>query len=269
MVHIKLFLMRHSKSCSNLVRTYAANADDNTDPVVVASQAIHDPGLTDVGVRKARAYGPRLLTRLRKEGFDCDHALIGASALSRAQETARLVFGRRRPVTFRYFAEKGQILENTPTESAYAAPDWDGFMQHLSTLVKEGDSVAVVGHGSFLQSLWRRLTGSVRASRLNNMDGILLDAEIGPRGLKVNSFMEIPYRGPSMMGCGDRCSVRKVQKGGFSAPIMGSFAANGMRLLPVALYMGYKMYSNKRGTKKKGRGSRTRTRTRTRVRPRT
>lgn len=263
MTRIKLFLMRHSKSCSNHVREQAA---------VDTSQAIRDPGLTDIGARNAEAYGPRLQARLRKEGFDCDHALIGASALGRAQETARLVFGRRRrPVTLRNFTENGQIPENTPAESAYAAPDWAGFLEHLSTLVKEGDSVAVVGHGSFLRSLWPRLTGSVRSDRLNNMDGILLDADIGPRGLKVHSFVEIPYRG-SFSG-GDRCAVRDtrkiaaIQKGGFSASIMGAFAANGMRLLPVAAYMGYKMYSNKRATRKKGRG--TRTRTRSRVRPRT
>ena len=264
MTRIKLFLMRHSTSCSNHVRTLAAEA-------VTTSQAIRDPGLTDIGARNARAYGPRLQARLRKEGFDCDHALIGASALGRAQETARLVFGRRRPVTLRDFTENGQIPENTPEESAYAAPHWTGFLGHLSTLVKEGDSVAVVGHGSFLRSLWPRLTGSVRSDRLNNMDGILLDADIGPRGLKVHSFVEIPYRGPSSDG--DRCNVRDtrkiaaVQKGGFSASIMGAFAANGMRLLPVAAYMGYKMYSNKRVTRKKGRGSGSRTRSR--VRPRT
>ena len=42
----------------------------------------------------------------------------------------------------------------------------------------------------------------------------------------------------------------KQQEGGFSPSIMGSFAANGMRLLPVAAYMGYKMWSGSKKTRK-------------------
>ena len=46
----------------------------------------------------------------------------------------------------------------------------------------------------------------------------------------------------------------RAQNGGFSASVMGAFAANGARLLPVAAYMGYKMYSNSKSkTKKRAR----------------
>jgi hypothetical protein len=38
------------------------------------------------------------------------------------------------------------------------------------------------------------------------------------------------------------------QQGGFSPSVMGAFAANGARLLPLAAYMGYKMYSNESGS---------------------
>ena len=36
------------------------------------------------------------------------------------------------------------------------------------------------------------------------------------------------------------------QIGGFSPSVMGAFAANGMRLVPMAGYMGYRMYSNEK-----------------------
>ena len=39
------------------------------------------------------------------------------------------------------------------------------------------------------------------------------------------------------------------QAGGFSPSVMGQFASAGLRLLPVAGYMGYKMF-NKKGSRK-------------------
>jgi hypothetical protein len=49
---------------------------------------------------------------------------------------------------------------------------------------------------------------------------------------------------------------RHSQNGGFSPSIMGGFAANGARLIPVAAYMGYKMYSNQKKNKKTRRAKR-------------
>ena len=46
------------------------------------------------------------------------------------------------------------------------------------------------------------------------------------------------------------------QGGGWSPSLMSSFAINGMRLLPVAGYMGYKMYKNSRKAKKVSRRTR-------------
>jgi hypothetical protein len=40
------------------------------------------------------------------------------------------------------------------------------------------------------------------------------------------------------------------QRGGWSPSLMASFAVNGMRLLPVAGYMGYKMFKNQRKTRR-------------------
>jgi len=344
MPRIKLFLMRHSKSCSNHTRSAASDTEDPADPAVIVSQAIRDPGLSVVGARNAKAYGPILKAKLRREAFDVDGAIIGASSLRRAKDTGSLVFGTRTR-GLRHFAENGSVPENTPARGPYTAPDWNKFLEHLSTVVKEGDSIAVVGHGSYLRSLWPRLTGRVRRDRLNNMDGILLDIDVSPRDFKVHSFKEIPYTGASMMTA-DKChvldkykiaditrgmtrkqrggngstgmplayfqdgaqmrgtfgeptgvglagssgswvrsplqqtggrrtkhslTVRKVrtkrtrrnrfpQEGGFSASIMGSFAANGARLMPIAAYLGYNMYKNQKSRKtiKKSRGSRRR-----------
>ena len=53
-----------------------------------------------------------------------------------------------------------------------------------------------------------------------------------------------------------RRETRKAQRGGFSPSIMGSFAANGLSLLPVASYMTYRMThgpgSKKGRTRKSG-----------------
>lgn len=329
MPRIKLFLMRHSKSCSNHTRSGAADTEDGDDPAVVVSQAIRDPGLSVVGARNAKAYGPILKAKLRREGIN--RMIVGASTLRRAKDTARLVFGdHNRLVTLGHFAENGELPENTPAKGPYTAPDWNKFLGHLSKLVKEGDSIVVVGHGSYLRSLWPRLTGHSRRERLNNMDGILLDIDVSPKGFQVHSFKEIPYTGASMNST-DKCQIpdiRKItainkvmtrkqrggngstgmpltyhtgnqpqaysttptgaglaaqnatwvrapltqsggrrtrrksqkhgrhsrppQEGGFSAEIMGSFAVNGARLIPIASYLGYNMYKNQ----KKGRGSR-------------
>jgi broad specificity phosphatase PhoE len=310
--------MRHSKSCSNYTRSFANNAENTDDPDVYVSQRIRDPRLSVAGASVAKGYRTQLQSRLRKNGFDVGHAMICASTLRRAQDTAYLVFGRR-PIVLPHFAENGNLPENTPEGSAYAAPSWVHFIAHLSSLVKDGDSVVVVGHGSYLRSLWPRLTGAVMHRRLNNLDGILLDADIRADGLRVRSFKEIPY-GHATLGIGihgsDKCTLHDTRKiaairrvmrtrkqrggngstgmplayfqdgaqmkgmfgeptgvglagtsnsmvrmplqqrggktrkrrqgGGFSAAIMGSFAANGIKLMPLAGYMGYKMYSNQR-----------------------
>ena len=341
---IQLFLMRHSKSCSNHIRH---GVIDESDPETIAvSQGLRDPGLSIEGKRVASLYGPTVRNSLKNRGFDVDHCHVHSSRLRRARQTATLVFGRQ-PSPLPHFTENGAIPENTPAGGAYATPDMRRFLAHLSTVAKEGDSVAVVGHGSFLGSLWPLLTGHARANRLNNLDGILLDATIGSNGdIHVHSHHEIlcPYHvKPSVDRCSaddqhkiavlrkrmNRKSHRKTKKqqgggvnmplayfqdgaqmrgtegsetgvglagmstgwvrealnqtggsrrrsqrrqqqgsqqqGGFSPSVMGAFASNGARLIPLAAYMGYKMYTNDssshhRRTKKAKRSNRSKTR---------
>ena len=297
--------MRHSKSCSNHLRQ---------SDMEISSQ-IRDPGLTELGHRRAAEYGPVVQMRLRSLGFHTKNAIVCSSTLQRAKDTARLVFGRD-PIVLSGFAENGDIPENTPLDGSYQKPEWTPFLEHLRTLVTDGDSVAVVGHGSYLRSLWPRLTDSPRKERLNNMDGILCEADLTKDGLRIIHHQEIPYSGPTMHTQSDTCSAGDTEKitrlssmkgganmplalfkdgaqmqgtyaeatgaqpaawfrpaltqsggkktrrarktrrttkqgGGFTPSVMGSFATNGLRLVPVAAYMGYKMYSGKKTRKAK------------------
>ena len=50
--------------------------------------------------------------------------------------------------------------------------------------------------------------------------------------------------------------VTRKQQGGFAPSVMGAFVTNGMRFLPVAGYMGYKMWKNSRKAGHRGRGTR-------------
>lgn len=324
MVRIKLFLMRHSKSCCNHIR-HDANVQN-----IPLSQDIRDPSLSVEGRRVASLYGPILRRRLTEIGFDTDNAKILSSKLQRAKETAAVVFGRESRV-IDHFTENGAIPENTPASTGYKKPRWSVVVKQLATLGKEGDSVVAVGHGSYLGSLWPTLTGSPRKERLNNLDGILLDITVSPSGhYVVHGHQEIHIpKAAKAKDRGDRCntadtrkiaalskmpgrkSQKKTQKrrnqrkrqrksqsggfatsmplgfhqagaqfagtfayptgdqpvfptegnfirapltqsqaGGFSPSVMGAFAENGARLLPMAGYMGYRMMSKQKKTRK-------------------
>jgi len=181
---MRIFLMRHSKSCANHLRDVGASD----------SQELRDPGLSVNGVAAARAYGPVLRKRLLDHGFDVRRATVAASALRRAQETATLLFGRK-PVVIDQFTEHGAIPENTPAGRPYEAPSWPAARSRL-----DGDTV-LVGHGSFLTSLWPELTGKKRAEKLKNMDGILIDDD---------GYTEI--LAPRLSRKPDSCQIRDTRK---------------------------------------------------------
>ena len=324
MPRIKLFLMRHSKSCCNHIR-------HETD--IPLSQEIRDPALSIEGHHVAAEYGPRIRSCLQKAGFDVPTALITSSRLRRAKETAALIFGRpSKPLS--HFAENGAIPENTPAAATYEKPSWPSYVKQIAALTKDGDSVATVGHGSYLLSLWPMLTGHERKERLNNLDGILLDITVSPSGHAVvhghrelrclvkpkdhadkcttadnkkiaalskmttfrkgkhtkaktqkrqrtrsrsrsqhGGFTNLPlgyvqpggqFAGTTTQATGGgvvfpttgdfvRAPLNQTggHVGGFSPAIMGAFAANGARLMPFAGYMGYRMYSNQKKSRRR------------------
>ena len=173
--------MRHSKSCANHLRDVGAPDD------------IRDPGLSVNGAAAARAYGPVLRKRLLRLGFDVRKATVASSTLRRAKETATLLFGRT--TTVEQFTEHGAIPENTPAGRSYEPPNWPAVRARLS-----GDTV-LVGHGSFLTSLWPELTGKKRAEKLKNMDGILIED---------GRYTEI--LAPRLSKKPDSCRVRDTRK---------------------------------------------------------
>lgn len=203
---IKLFLMRHAKSCSNHVRSVMMDH--------AISQSIRDPGLSVHGADAARAYGPRLRSRLASVGIDLrsPQTFIGTSGLRRAQETAMLVVGSRSPVTVLHFKENGNIPENIPAgDSAYEPPHWRAFQRalHAAMLKSNATAALVVGHGSFLASQFPEM------NTFNNLDGVFLlgrwsesESESGPVFQIIHSQ---PFRAPTLrvraISDSDRCSV--------------------------------------------------------------
>jgi len=218
--------MRHSKSCCNHLRI-------NHPELKEISNQLPDPGLTVEGEHVAKLYGPILRQRLQAAGFDTEGCHVASSELKRARQTAALVFGR--PSTpLPHFKEFGALPENTPTGQRYSEPKWGAFIAKIASQVKEGDSIVVVGHGSYLTSLWPKLTGKKRPTKLRNMDGILLNADVSAAGIRVHSHREFlcPLRPRDAI---DRCVVtderklnalgkrmtkrQRCQKGGGSMPL--------------------------------------------------
>jgi broad specificity phosphatase PhoE len=200
---VQLFLIRHSKSCANLVR-HIAGTSELAHPLVAASQQIRDPPLSSVGERMAAAYGGALRRRLAAEGIDvgASTTVIGSSALMRARQTAGLLFAASRKrkghlEVFPHFTENGAVPENTPVGTRYRRPDWDALVSHLHREHAGAEAFVIVGHGSFLRSaVWPAVAGSGRARPFGNLDGILVSGEFGSDGrLRVSSAKVIPYTG--------------------------------------------------------------------------
>ena len=200
-MRIQLFLMRHSKSCSNHLRH---NTKDSL--LIKQSQEVRDPALSEKGVHMATEYGAVIRRQLKEKGFNLTDCVIGASALRRAQQTAKLVFNCDSPVTWRHFTENGRLPENTPTADTYKKPDWKAFIRDLAnhSSVTEGASVIAVGHGSFL-------AGMMGSKPLHNLDGFLLDITIEKNGeYTIHKTTFIPWKGEKIDHSNDRCMLQQT-----------------------------------------------------------
>jgi broad specificity phosphatase PhoE len=224
-MHIKLLLIRHSKSCANLIREKVARIRHTRKRKALfsASQNMRDPGLTVIGQRMAKSYGSTLRAKAQTAGFDLDTATIGSSALRRAKETAALLFPAASRTVFPHILEHGLISENTPTRHAHTTPDWDAFLKHLrvhrATSAQTAAQFIVVGHGSYLREVWRELTGRPWTA-FHNLDAFVLEGDLDVRGrLRVDRTERLPYTGlVSAKGEGDKCVLvrrtRKIKRGG-------------------------------------------------------
>jgi broad specificity phosphatase PhoE len=199
---MKLFLIRHSKSCSNLMRE-----DEKTREI---SREIRDPGLSRQGAQMVQAYGPALRKRLTAAGFDLKTAFLASSGLARAATTAKLLFGRE-PETVGHIKEHGNIPENTSTRRSYQKPNWPAFLKDLEAKAKGRDAIVVV-HGSYLTDfVVPKLTGSTLKERMNNLDGLLVTGALRDGKLTVDTTEII--RRPSLSVKGeDRCNVADTRK---------------------------------------------------------
>jgi broad specificity phosphatase PhoE len=199
---MKLFLIRHSKSCSNLLR--------EDDAMHHISKKVRDPGLSTHGVEIATTYGPALKKCLEEKGLDVSKALIASSGLARASHTANILFGRP-AVHVHHIKENGNIPENTGTRKTYQKPNWFAFLKDLEAKAKGRDAV-VVAHGSFIKDIVvPHLTGVPLKKRFNNMDGILVTGVLQDGKLAVEKTEIV--RCPELSRTGeDRCSFADTRK---------------------------------------------------------
>ena len=114
-LNLRIFFMRHAKSCSNMLRDNGERKRFDLDEV---SQELQDPPLSDKGKEMAELFAPTLQTILTEKGILNESTILAASELVRAQQTARILFpsvaGKDRKLyIFPYLAEEGNIPENT------------------------------------------------------------------------------------------------------------------------------------------------------------
>ena len=183
----------------------AADTHDPSHPLIVASQQLLDPALSEVGRAMAISYGPLLRQHLQQVGFPTTSALIASSGLRRAHTTAALLFPGRSVTVLPHIKEHGAIPENTPRRGRRCRPSWRLFLRNLATRC-ETDYV-VVAHGSFLAAeVWPAITGRRRTHRFANLDGFIVEGHLASSGyLHVEKLQEIPYNGPVDPEGGDRC----------------------------------------------------------------
>ena len=160
---MRLVFIRHSHSISNEMR-------DIGEP---GSQDVRDPGLSKKGLQEARAYGPKLRSLL-KTHIDLSKATFASSPLLRARQTLGLLFPGSVKKVLPLFGENGAIPENTPAGQTYQTPD---LKKTLAEVRRLGDTVVIVGHGSFLTStVWPAFVGT-HHSKFHNLDGFIVTPE--------------------------------------------------------------------------------------------
>jgi broad specificity phosphatase PhoE len=182
---------------------------------------------------------------LAAAGVRVEDAILGASELRRAQETAAALFGGGSPedlknqegiTIFPFFTEYGAIPENTPAGRRYVEPDLGRFLAAVRETVGDsgtGRPVIVVGHGSFLKTkVWPTLTGREWRGPFRNLDAFVVDVNGGAG--KVIRYTGVPMNTVEV----DRCRVKiatssremrrqttkkhsrsRKQKGGASMPL--------------------------------------------------
>ena len=229
---IRICIIRHSKSGSNLLRERGQSG-----------QNLRDPGLTVFGRKAAHEYSPKLQKILEENGFDIENTTVGASPLRRAQETAHSLFPNNTIHVFGQLNEHGDIPENIPRCNTKTRKGWIQFLKWLDTTYKtsktsntsnEGvQTIIAVGHRTFFRREVLKPLG--KNIPMNNMDAAILEYDGektkfikhifyekkiptgGDRYISTMRNIHIKNNGHSSMK--HRNQKRRTQKGGGSLPL--------------------------------------------------
>ena len=184
---IKIILIRHARSCSNLT-------GDST---------LSDPQLTEQGVTSARRYGPVLQKIRDVDVHDSAMVAVGSSGLQRARQTAALLFPTRAK-SLVDFPHIRKDIPNTPRDAR-------AFFRHLYGLSQQ-TFIIVVHKGFVLKDVVRALHIRPRKS-FNNMDALVIIGEFDENGEAVGEPQVVWRRMHSRPQTRrDRCSVTDRRK---------------------------------------------------------
>ena len=223
---IRICIIRHSKSGSNLLKEQGLNG-----------QGLRDPGLTVLGSKAAHEYSPRLQKILEDNGFDIENTTVGASPLRRAQETAHSLFPNNTIHVFGQLNEHGDIPENIPLCNTSTRKGWIHFLKWLDTTYPSSSegvhSIIAVGHRTFFR---REVLKPLRKNiPMNNMDAAILeydgdktkfikhifyDKKIPTNGDRyISTIRNICTKNNGHSSMKHRNQKRRTQKGGGSLPL--------------------------------------------------
>jgi hypothetical protein len=266
MPHVTIAVIRHSISCANMYHNRSYR-NDACDPLGAAIEKIPNPKLSKHGRIMCREYGPVLKERLEATGIDFGTALIGGSYLQRATETATRLFPGHDIKQVPYLTESGNVPVNQPDGGFTSS--WPDALKYLARTGKT--QFVIVSHGNYMRGLIWPSVSKEPSAYMGNLDTIVIRAVLTPLGhLLQPTAHRIDYDGRiTTQTPGDTCSLprslayihklarktkkqqlaeqaRGRQKGGWAPSIMGPFVDNGLRLIPLCGYLGYKMFRGRK-----------------------
>jgi hypothetical protein len=193
---VRICIIRHSKSGSNLLKEQGLNG-----------QGLRDPGLTVLGSKAAHEYSPKIQKILEDNGFDLSNTMIGASPLRRAQETAHALFPDKSIRIFGQLNEHGDIPENIPRCSISTRKGWNYFLKWLENQKSPDEDlfVVAVGHRTFFRREVLKTLG--KRAPMNNMDAAIVEYD----GKNTTFVKYIPH-GKSIPVRGDKYIPNRTYK---------------------------------------------------------
>ena len=189
---VTFVFIRHSKSCSNLT----------------GDESLTDPDLTVNGARTALAYGPRLVSTLKRRGInykDARNVLLGNSGLLRASRTAELLFPHSSVTTLPHIRKDNpRVPRDAPAlfRDLYTRP------QH---------TFIIVAHKGFIRNNVLLALGFLPRLTFGNLDTLIATGDLSHDGSVQNVRLnDLPWRGKTYKRT-DQCTksnTRKITRAG-------------------------------------------------------